>query len=106
MRAGRLDTKVGFYSKVTTRDDYNASVDSWPTLTFEVWGEVTYAGGDAILSNEEKFYSGTIFLRVRYRSTILETMRVKIGSVWYRISYIEVLGRREGLKITLNKINE
>jgi SPP1 family predicted phage head-tail adaptor len=59
-----------------------------------------------ILSNEEKFYSGTIFLKVRYKSSITETMRVKISDVWYRITYIEELGRKEGLRITLNKINE
>jgi len=106
MRAGRLDTKISFYAKVTSRDDYNSTVETWPTLSFDTWGEVTYAGGDAILSNEEKFYSGTLFLKVRYRSTIVETMRVKISDTWYRITYIQELGRKEGLQITLNKINE
>ena len=107
MRAGRLDEKVSFYAKVkTTNSDFGGTTDSWPTLTFNTWGEVTYAGGDATISNEEKFYSGTIFLKVRYRSTIVETMRVLIDAVWYRITYIEELGRKEGLRITLQKINE
>lgn len=106
MRAGRLDRKVLFYSKSITRGDYGESTDVWTTLAFAAWAEIQYAGGDAILSNEEKFYSGVIFLRVRYRDDIVETMRVKIGSIWYSISYIEELGRREGLRITLNKINE
>jgi SPP1 family predicted phage head-tail adaptor len=107
MRAGRLDRKADFYAKVKTANtSYGGSTDTWPTLTFSTWGEVTYAGGDAILSNEEKFYSGTIFLRIRYRSNVTETMRVKIADVWYKIAYIEELGRKEGLKLTLNKINE
>jgi SPP1 family predicted phage head-tail adaptor len=106
MRAGRLDRKADFYAKVSTRDDYNASVDTWPVLTFSTWGEIRYAGGDAILSNEEKFYSGTISLKVRYRSAIVETMRVQIASIWYRITYIEELGRKEGMNISLTKINE
>lgn len=106
MRAGRLDRKVLFYSKSSSRGDYNESTDVWTTLHWTTFGEVQYAGGDMILSNEEKFYSGTIFLKVRYKSSITETMRVKISDVWYRITYIEELGRKEGLKITLNKINE
>jgi head-tail adaptor len=67
---------VSFYAKVkTTSSDYGGTTDTWPVETFSTWGEVRYAGGDMILSNEEKFYSGTIFLTVRYRDTIVETMR-------------------------------
>ena len=107
MRAGRLDRKASFYAKVkTTNTDFGGTTDTWPTLTFETWGTVQYAGGDATISNEEKFYSGVIFLTVRYRSAITETMRVKIADVWYRITYIEELGRKSGMKITLNKIND
>jgi hypothetical protein len=43
---------------------------------------------------------------MRYRSTATETMRVKMDDVWYRITYIERYGRKEGLKLTLVKINE
>jgi head-tail adaptor len=107
MRAGRLDTKVAFYAKVkTTSNDYGGTSDTWPTETISTWGEVRYAGGDMILSNDEKFYSGVIFLTVRYRESIVETMRVLIDDIWYRITYIEQLGRDEGMKITLQKINE
>lgn len=106
MRAGRLDRKAAFYSKSSTRGTFGESTDVWTTLAFNMWGEVQYAGGDAILSNEEKFYSGMIFLKVRYRSTIIETMRVYLDSKWYRITYIEELGRKEGMRLSLQKINE
>ena len=107
MRAGRMDRKASFYAKVkTTSSDFGGTVDSWPVKTFDTWGEIQYAGGDAILSNEEKFYSGVIFFKVRYRSTIVETMRVKIADVWYRITYIEELGRKEGMRLSLTKIND
>jgi head-tail adaptor len=107
MRAGRMDRKASFYAKVkTTSSDFGGTTDTWPTLTFDTWGEVTYAGGDAILSNEEKFYSGLIFFKVRYRNNIVETMRVKIANVWYRITYIQELGRKEGLQLSLSKIND
>lgn len=100
-----MDRKAYFYSKSITRGDYGESSDVWTTLAFYRWVEIQYAGGDAILSNEEKFYSGVIFIRLRYSDAIVETMRVKINNVWYSISYIEELGRREGLRLTLNKIN-
>jgi SPP1 family predicted phage head-tail adaptor len=107
MRAGQLDTKVSFYAKVkATSSDYGGTTDTWPKETISTWGSVKYAGGDMILSNEEKFYSGVVFLTVRYRALIVETMRVLIEDVWYRITYIEELGRDEGMKLTLQKINE
>lgn len=106
MRSGRLDRKASFYAKVkTANSDYGGTTDTWPTETFSTWGSVQYAGGNLILSSEEKFYSGMIFLTIRYR-TVSETMRVKIEDVWYRITYIEEQGRRSGLKLTLQKINE
>jgi head-tail adaptor len=105
MRAGRLDRKASFYTLTTSRGDFGESTDTY-TLSFNTWGTIQYAGGDAILSNEEKFYSGLVFLTIRYRTGITETMRVVIDDIWYRITYIEELGRREGLRITLSKINE
>jgi head-tail adaptor len=107
MMAGRLDRKVIFYAKVKTSSTvFGGTTDTWPTATITTFGEILYGGGSQTLSNEEKFYSGSIILRVRYRATIVETMRVKIDSDWYSINYIERLGRKEGLKIMLEKINE
>jgi len=107
MRAGAMDEKAAFYAKVkSTNTDFGGTTDTWPKVTFETWGEIRYAGGDAILSNEEKFYSGTIFFTIRYRSTVVETMRVLLNDIWYRITYIEELGRKEGLRLSLSKINE
>lgn len=107
MRAGDMDRRVVFYAKVkTTNADYGGTVDTWPTATITTWGRIQYAGGDATLSNQEKFYSGSITLTIRYRSTIVETMRVLIDSLWYRITYVERLGRKEGLRINLQRINE
>jgi SPP1 family predicted phage head-tail adaptor len=107
MRAGRMDTKADFYAKVkTTSSDFGGTTDTWPVITFSTWGEKQSIGGDLQISSEEKFYSGSLFFKVRYRAAITETMRVKIDDLWYRITYIEELGRKEGLKLSLSKINE
>jgi SPP1 family predicted phage head-tail adaptor len=108
MRAGNLWHRIKFYAKVTTRDTYGASVDTWPTATITTRGEIRYTGGNRTLSNEEKFYSRTMVLSVRYRDDIEETMRVQVdgGTERYLISApIEEIGRKEGLIITLEKIN-
>jgi head-tail adaptor len=108
MRAGSLYYKVKFYAKVKTRDSYGASVDTWPDITISTRGELRNVGGNYSVSNEEKFYAKSKELTVRYRADIVETMRVQIDDTNERfsINYIETLGRNEGLRLTLEKIND
>jgi head-tail adaptor len=107
MRAGNAWHRVVFYAKVSTRDDFGASVDTWPAATITTRGEIRYTGGGKSLSSEEKFYSKSMELLVRYRSNIVETMKVMVDEdpALYIISYIEPIGRNEGLRITLEKEN-
>ncbi|HLO59827.1 MAG TPA: head-tail adaptor protein [Bacteroidales bacterium] len=108
MRAGNLFNRVKFYAKVTSKDDFGASVDSWPTVTISTRGEVRWTGGNKALSTaEEKIYSRNMELTVRYRSNIVETMKVKLdeSSDFYIITYMEVIGRKQALKLQLEKEN-
>ena len=107
MRAGRLFHEIKFYAKVNTRGDYGDSVDSYPTATVITRGEIREVGGNKTLYNEEKFYSKSKELTIRYNSAIVETMRIQIDNSdeRYMISYIEVLGRNRGLRLSLEKIN-
>lgn len=106
MRAGNLTHRIKFYPKVSVRDAYNASVDSWPTATITTRGELRWVGGSHTLNNDEKFYSKSVELTVRYRPDIVETMRVQIDDepYIYGISYLEVIGRNEGLRMSLEKL--
>lgn len=108
MRAGGSYHRVNFYAKVITRNDYGASVDSWPVITISTRGEVRWTGGNFTMANEEKTYNRNMELIVRYRPNISETMRVQIDNTTdsYIINYMEILGRNEGLRLTLEKINE
>lgn len=107
MRAGNLISRIAFYSKVISRDDYSASVDTWPLVTLRCRGEIIDVGGNKELYNEEKFYSKSRELIVRYNSDIVETMKVQIdeGEERYIITYIETIGRKEGMRISLQKEN-
>ena len=108
MQSGRLYNRIKFYAKVTTRDVYGSSVDTWPIATVTTRGEVRWVGGNKTLSNEEKFYAKTMELTVRYQSDIVETMKVQIDGAndLYIITYIEVIGHKEGLRLTLEKQND
>jgi len=109
MRAGVMDRRASFYAKVSTRDAYNASVDSWPLVTLETWAQVKPVGGNLVMSNEEKFYTSPVTITTRYRSDIVETMRVKLSNYpnnIFRITMIDEVGRKVGLSINLEKINE
>ena len=107
MRAGNLIDRINFFAKVTSRDDFSGSADTWPLVTISTRGEVRETGGGRGLSNEEKFYSKNKELTVRYRADIVETMKVQIngGTDRYIITYIEVIGRNEGLRLDLEKDN-
>lgn len=108
MRSGNLISRVKFYAKVTSRDDYGASVDTWPIATITTRGEVRWSGGSRTIANEEKTYGKSMELSVRYRSTIVETMKVQIDgtSDLYIITYMETIGRKEALRLTLEKISD
>jgi len=108
MRAGNMYHRVRFYPKVTVRDDYGASSDSWTGYTIETRGEIRYIGGNKELNADERFYAKSMELTIYYRDDIEETMRVQIDNQCklYEIVYIEEISRKQGLKITLDKLNQ
>lgn len=107
MRAGNLRHRVVFYEKTTTKDAYNSAVDSWDSVSFATRGEIRYRGGSMISSNEERFFTKSMELTIRYRDFVKETMRVKIDNKddIYTIDSIEEIGNREALRLTIEKLN-
>jgi len=108
MQAGRLINRIAFYAKEISRDTYNASVDTWPAVTLKTRGNIREIGGRKDLSNEERFFSKSKELTIRYNSVVTETMKLKIdnGPAFYIITYIEILGMKEGMRLSIEKENE
>ena len=110
MRAVNLYHRINFFAKTTSRDEYGATTDTWdyrnPTISTR--GGIRYLGGTKVLENDEKFYTKSMELTVRYQSSIVETMRVQLDDTLdlYSISYIETIGRKEGLRLTLQKLDD
>ena len=107
MSTGNKYHRIVFYPMTVTRDEYGGSQDSFDTATISTRGEIKYSGGNKTLLNDEIFYSKTMELTIRYRSEIEDTMRVQIDGTAdrYEILYIEELGRKVELRLSLNKIN-
>jgi hypothetical protein len=107
MRTINFHHRVNFYAVTTSRDDYGATSDTYDytTPSISTRGGLYYRGGSKNLENDEKFYGKSLELTVRYRSSIDETMRVQIDGekYLYVITYMEVIGRKEGLRLTLEK---
>lgn len=109
MKAGDLFHRVDFYAKVSTRDALGASSDTWPLVTLSCRGGIRWTGGGEVQTfSDERFFNKSMELSVRYNSNIVETMKVAIDGLsdLYAIRYIEMVGRYEGLKLTLQKLNE
>ena len=108
MKAGNAYHRITFYSKTRVRDEYGAYVDTYASY-LDTRGEIKYSGGNKLLQADEIFYSRNMELTIRYRDGLDETMRVTIDGdtdTYYEILYMEELGRRDGLRFSLNKINE
>lgn len=99
MRAGTLDQRVKIESKVEARDAEGGVTESWATFD-TVWAKVIGIGGreffDAAAVNAED----TVVFRVRWRTGILQTMRMVWDGRNYDIRAIKELGRNDGLEIT------
>jgi len=109
MRAGNLYHKVVFYAKVVAANtDFGGTVDTWPSPTLVTRCEIRDISGSLLNNNDARTYEKTREITVRYRSEIVETMKVQLDDTTasYSITYIETIGRKEGLKISLIKTGD
>lgn len=99
MRAGKLRSKIDFYSPTNVRDEYLAFVESY-TLTFSTWAEVIFLSAKESLVNAQVTAGQTLVFEIRYRTGIDETMKIKFNNVSYNIQSIEnVTARNKTLRI-------
>jgi len=109
MRAGNLYHKAVFYAKVeAVNPDYGGTIDTWPTATLVTRCEIRDISGALLGKNDARTFDKTKEITIRYRSEIVETMKVQLDDTTaaYTITYIEVIGRKEGLKISLEKTGD
>lgn len=84
MRAGTMRRRLTFQKKVETRNDFNEAVVSY-TDHVTVWGSVLPNAGRKFYEALQATSQVTGEIRIRYRSDIEPTMRIKLGSRYLEI---------------------
>ena len=107
MRAGTLRHRVTFQTDAGTADAAGQVIESWgATLTNEP-AEVIETGGAETVRGQQVDATATHLVRVRYRTTITEQMRIVWGTRTLGIVNVrDVDGRRRELWIAAREIKD
>jgi len=84
MRAGTMRKRLTFQKKVETRNSFNEAVVSYSDHV-TVWGSVVPNAGRKFYEALQATAEVTGEVRIRYRSDIEPTMRMKLGSRYLKI---------------------
>lgn len=98
MRAGRLNQRVIFEQKSTTRAGTGEEVVSW-VIFVTVWGEVKQLRGREFFAAAQMQGSVDHQIFIRYRSDITRAMRAVWNGQPLDIVSIAEIGNRDGLEI-------
>lgn len=109
MKIGKMDRRVSIEHRNTTRDEYG-QVGPEYTTTATIWADVVHRG-----SPREKLLDASIFptaelaIVIRHPRgewTPTETMRVNYNADFYEVLGIHEIGRREGLRLYVQKVRK
>ena len=85
MRAGTMRNKVVIQSLTTSQDAYGGVTESWATFD-TVWADIQYLTGNELWRAQQANSQAQGKVKIRYRTGILPTMRVKHGD-----DYLEII---------------
>ena len=104
VKIGMLDERVTLRSYVATLNDYGEQTLAWSDLA-TVWARVEYpaTGSNENVAAAQPTAFQTLFFTVRYRSDVEAKMRLTYGSDELDIIAVEVIGRKQHLKIEAQK---
>ncbi len=98
-QAGRLDRRIVIQKLTFTQDSFGQPVEVWTDFA-TVWARVMYP------SAAERFHSAALHseraavFTIRHRSSLEETMRIYYEGLYWKVTGIRELGRREGYEIS------
>jgi len=101
---GNFRHKKVVYSTSVTKNSYGEDVIKW-TVSHTLKAEKKSLSGSKNIDKDEIFTSNNLQFITHYRN-IDETMIITYDNNNYLINSIEEIGYREGLKITVEKMNE
>lgn len=104
MNVNNFRHKIYVQQPVAVRDIFGAETITYETV-FILKAEVKYVSGSKGVDANEIFTSNNIQFVTHYRA-ITEDMIIEWNSKKYRINFIQEIGYKESLLITVELINE
>ena len=100
MEIGQLDRRIILQQATTTQDIYGQLNRTW-TAVATVWANVNWKGGAEGFEAEELTASTTVIFTIRYYSGLVAKDRILMGSTYYDILDVAILGNRnEWMQLT------
>ena len=98
MKAGELDRRLTIEQYTEAQDAYGEAIKTWAVLD-TVWAQVLpLRGSERYVAQQVSGEAETRF-RIRYRTDVTDKMRLYCENVYYNITAVLEIGRREGLEI-------
>jgi len=99
MNIGELDKRIEIYSSSSTTDSWN-HVNLTRNLKGRYWAKVIYKSGAEKQSADQRVGVDKIEFIIRYQSDLsTKAASVKYGTDFHDIHSIEIIGRKEGLRL-------
>lgn len=102
MKIGNLDKRVSILVRANTVDAWNHSVVTY-TNRFTVWAEVQYKRGTEKNVGQQRVNVDQVHFVARYHRDFAPLNRVLYDGDQYDIHSVEVIGRKEGVRVITTK---
>jgi len=98
VNAATLDRRLTIEQYTETQDGYGEPVKTWTVLE-TVWAQVTPVRGTERYVAQQVSGEAEMRFRIRWREDVTDKMRLYCEDVYYNITAVLEIGRREGLEI-------
>jgi len=102
--AGDLRNEINVKRLSSVKDAYGSITETYTTI-YALRAGIKFNSGTKSINNDEIFNSQSIIVTCYFRN-ILTTDRVEFNSKMYKILFINPIGFKEGLQISIELIND
>lgn len=99
MITSSLNRNITFEVKDSSKNSLGTPIDTW-TLAYTTYASMYIRGGNTNFNEYSSTPNTTVEWTIRYTPIVNYNCRIVSNGNYYKILFIEELGRREGLKIT------
>jgi len=95
---GELDRRISIYELVETANSYGERTTT-NNLVKTVWAKIEPEGGNEKITGDKPTASRSVRFTIRYRTGLIEKMKISYDGNWYNILSIEEPDRKRYLSI-------